>query len=101
MPRYDPRDPAPPRKPAAPYNPYPNGRYRVFEPGEGTTYYPGGTGAAPPPAAPGPVAPPAPPAPIDWAALISGDPAYIAKLAELTRLRHDAVVNFGDGSGIA
>lgn len=101
MPRYDPRDPAPPRKPAAPYNPYPNGRYRDYEPGAGTTYYPGGTGAAPPPAAPGPVAPPAPPAPIDWAALISGDPEYIAKLAALTRQRHDAVVNFGDGSDIA
>jgi hypothetical protein len=102
----------PPRAPRrttrpAPYNPYPNGRYRDPEPGQGTTYYPGGTGSgsAPIQQGPGP-APPAPGAapnapPIDWAALIQQDPAYIARLAELTRLRHDAVVNFGDATGVA
>jgi hypothetical protein len=75
----------PPRAPRrttrpAPYNPYPNGRYRDPEPGQGTTYYPGGTGSgsAPIQQGPGP-APPAPGAapnapPIDWAALIQQDP---------------------------
>jgi hypothetical protein len=107
MPIYDPGTPAPKRKPA-PYNPYPNGRYRDYDPADGsTTYYPGGTGSGNPPvsqgppAAPAPSAPAPPPAPIDWGALIQGDPSYIAKIAELTRLRHDAVVNFGDATGIA
>lgn len=102
MPIYDPGFPAPRKKPA-PYYP-PGHQTRPWEPGQPTTG-PGAPGSpdpgpAQPPALPGGAPAPAP-APIDWGALIQGDPTYIAKLASLTRLRHDAVVNFGDATGIA
>jgi hypothetical protein len=107
MPLYDPRPTAPRRKPVnSPYVP-PGHQDRPWEPGQPTTG-PGAPGSPdpgppmpPPPGVPGaPPTAPAPPPPIDWAALIAQDPSYIARLAELTRLRHDALVSFGDASGV-
>lgn len=102
MPLYDPRPPAPKRKPPRPYMP-PGHQDRPWEPGQPTTGpgAPGSPDPGPPPPPPPPGGtPPPPPPPIDWAALIGQDPSYIAALARLTRLRHDAVVQFGDASGI-
>lgn len=98
---YQPGSPAPRRR-NPPYTP-PGHQTRPYEPGQPTTG-PGAPGS-PDPGPPPPPPPvdggqvPAPP-PIDWNALIQQDPAYIARLAELTRLRHDAVVNYGDATGI-
>jgi hypothetical protein len=55
-----------------------------------------GEPGGPPVGSTGPAAPPA----IDWDAIVRGDPEYIARLAALTRQRHDALVQFGDASGV-
>lgn len=92
------------RKPPVRYTP-PGHQNRPWEPGQPTTG-PGAPGSPdpgpPPPPIPPAPAPPAPagPPPVNWDALVQQDPQYIAALAALTRQRHDALVNFGDTSGI-
>lgn len=107
MPVYDPGGGPPPRRPP-PRRPTP-----YFPPGNADPghhpYDPNNTGpgdsttpvspADPAQASPTPGVP-APPAQIDWDAIVRGDPEYIARLAALTRQRHDALVQFGDASGV-